>query len=178
MRYFYWNSIFHNTRPNSCIYEAMKNSLALHVTTACAEPSQSISILTSFASAFTLLLAGDCRITNWLSKSKLSYYRRWFEKSVLVSGTFWVMRYFFRFHGKYFQIFANFFSRAPSLTRGRPIIDQHSSYCVFYHCRSRVQLPQDTEPYLTVSFETKFSFCCLLSLSGQQWKYSIPPPYG
>jgi hypothetical protein len=36
----------------------------------------------------------------------------------------------------------------------------------------------ELRPYLTVSFETGFPFCCLLQLAGITWKYSNLPPRG
>jgi hypothetical protein len=44
-------------------------------------------------------------------------------------------------------------------------------------CHSRVQVPQNFGPYLTVSFETWFPFCRFLRLAGLRWSYSNWPSH-
>jgi hypothetical protein len=41
-------------------------------------------------------------------------------------------------------------------------------------CHSRVHVPQNLRPYLTVSFETGFPFCRLLRLGVLRWRHSNP----
>jgi hypothetical protein len=63
----------------------------------------------------------------------------------------------------YLQTFAVFFWYGVfSLTRER-VLNLHTSaagHC--YHCHSRVQVPQNLRPYLTVSFQTAFPSCHFL----------------
>jgi hypothetical protein len=85
-----------------------------------------------------------------------------------------------------------FYYGSPSLTRGlvstltiatgpchrchsRVQVQQNSAP---YLTVSWVQVPQNSSPYLTVSFETGFPFRHLLRLPRVRWRYSNPLPHG
>jgi hypothetical protein len=44
-------------------------------------------------------------------------------------------------------------------------------------CHSRVQVPQNLRPYLTVLFRIGFAFCRLLRVAGLVWTFSKPLPH-
>jgi hypothetical protein len=120
----------------------------------------------------------------------------------LVSGAYLGPVTNFSFSLKFPSDSCVFYFVAASLTKGQSVI-----YCTIASglCQSShswVEVPQNSRPYITVSFETPQSrgpgsrisprnrvaqlypralgspFCPLLRLAGQRWRYSNPPPYG
>jgi hypothetical protein len=111
-------------------------------------------------------------------------------------------QFFFLLEISFRQLWVCYFV-APSLTRGQVcnLLTIASGPCQSSH--SWVEVPQNSQPYFTVSFEipptwrarspylyppetgwpsytpgTGFPFCRLLRLAGQRWRYSNPPPHG